>query len=161
MSLPILPTQLTFVLVHESAHAMMAAHFFGPCVVKSIRYGALRTNGGNPAVGLTTFAMTIPQLHRRDPVGSAIVHLAGCEAERMAGSGSKWDACSDLESAADACDVITRRTGKVADYRELFSETRRLLIKYWRQIETISEALVASDDAELRGPGLQRLLAIE
>lgn len=37
----------------------------------------------------------------------------------------------------------------------------RLLIKYWRQIEAVSEALVASDDAELRGPGLQRLLAIE
>jgi hypothetical protein len=34
----------------------------------------------------------------------------------MAGSGPKWDACSDLESASDACDVIARRTGRAADY---------------------------------------------
>jgi hypothetical protein len=77
MSLPGIPTQLTFLLVHESAHAVITAHFFGPRVVKSIRYGALLTNTGKPVVGLTTFTMTIPQLHHRDPVGSAIVHLAG------------------------------------------------------------------------------------
>jgi hypothetical protein len=56
--------------------------------------------------------------------------------------------------------LIALRTGKAADHRAIFTETRRLLIKHWRQIEVISEALLASDNAELRGPNPQRLLAI-
>ena len=50
-----------------------------------------------------------------------IVHLAGQEAERMLGGSSQWDHCSDLEARRDACDVIARRTGKVANYKNSFA----------------------------------------
>jgi hypothetical protein len=153
------PTTLTYLLYHEAAHARIAAHFFGPSIVKSIAFGVLRANGGKPANGLATFTKSVPMLHLLNPVGSACVHLAGHEAEKMLGVGTGWDPCSDLEAAADACELIARRTGKAADYRAIVSETRRLLVKYWAAIEALADALVRSDNSDLRGTALWRLLA--
>jgi hypothetical protein len=160
MSLPGIPTQLTFLLVHESAHAILGAHFFGPRSVKSVRYGAFLSSKGQPCVGMVTFTMSTPLMHRRDAWGAAIVHIGGWEAEKMLGGVSKFSSASDFDAAADACEGIALRTGKAVDFKALYHATRGWLIKYWARIESLADALVRSDDAELRGPALQRLLTI-
>jgi hypothetical protein len=69
MSLPGIPTQLTFLLVHESAHAVIAAHFFGPRVQSGMSCGE------GAAYGLPTATRL---------VATGVYRIADDESEREA-----------------------------------------------------------------------------